>query len=228
MFYSVSQAESACESEPSLVFQLIRENDKEVIEKIINKENFNFNIIDNLGNNVIMALLKNKYYDLVLEYIDKVNINHQNNEGDTIMHMLASTNYLNVREIIDKVLDKEEINLNLKNNQGETILDKSINSNYLYTTIKILEQDNFESIDIYSFKKLYDTYIKSDNYGTYSKLSNLESILDSIENKRLIPKVRKLIYLIENNKEGIENDFLKMKTGKIDNLINRVIKEVIN
>ena len=228
MFYSVSQAESACESDPSLIFQLIKENDGEVIEKIINKENFDFNIVDNLGNNVIMALLKNKYYDLVLLNIDKVDINHQNDEGDTIMHMLACTNYLNVREIIDVVLNNKDIDLNLKNNKGETILDKAISSNYLCTTIKILEQDGFESIDIYSFKKLYDTYIKSDNYGAYSKLSNLEVILDNIENKKLIPKVRKLVYLIENNKNKIEDEFMKMKTGKMDHLINRVIKEVIN
>ncbi|MBR3660636.1 MAG: hypothetical protein IKN63_01885 [Bacilli bacterium] len=228
MFYSISQAENACESDPSLIFQLIKAKDKEIIERIINKEKFNFNMVDNLGNNVIMSLLKNKNYDLVLKYIDKVDINHQNNEGDSIMHMLASTNYLIVREMVDSVLNNKNINLNLKNSKGETILDKAIKSNYLCTTIKILEQDSFESIDIYSFKKLYDTYIKSDNYGAYSKLSNLEVILDSIENKKLIPKIRKLVYLIENNKNKIEDDFMKMKTGKIDRLINRVIKEVVN
>ena len=227
MFYSVEQATNSCESDPSLIFQLIKEGDIEVISKILEKD-IDFNITDTLGNNIVMALLKSKYYDLVLKYIDRVDINHQNNEGDTIMHMLASCNYLNVREIIDYVLNNGEINLNLKNNQGETILDKSISNNYLYTTIKILEQDNFQTIDIYSFKKLYDTYIKSDNYGAYSKLSNLEVILDNIENKRLVPKVRKLVYLIENNKRVIENDFNKSKTSIIDNLINRVIKEVIN
>ena len=228
MFYSVEQAMDSCEVDPSLIFELIKEKDIEVINKIIGKENFDFNIVDNLGNNVIMALIKIKYYDLVSKYIDKVDINHQNNDGDTIMHMLASANYLNVRDIIDYILNNQNIDLNIKNNQGETILDKAISSNYLYTTIKILEQEKFESIDIYSFKKLYDTYIKSDNYGSYSKQSNLQVILESISHKRLIPKVRKLVYLIENNKDSIEDEFHKMKTGKIDNLINRVIKEVIN
>jgi len=228
MFYSIEQASSMCLDDPLLIFEVIKTNDVEVIEKIISEYNFDFNIVDELGNNVLMCLLKNKNYDLVYKYIDKVDINHQNNDGNTLMHMLACINYVNVREIIEYVLNNKEIDLNLKNNNGETILDKSINNNYLYTTIKILENDKFDLIDIYSFKKLYDTYIKSDNYGKYSKLNNLETIINSIENKKLIPKMRKLIYLIENNKYSIENEFSKSKTSKIDSLINRVIKEVIN
>ena len=228
MFYSIEQAESLCESDPSLIFLLIDEGDKEVINKIINKEGFNFNILNSNNDNVIMYLLKNKYYDLVLKYIDKVSINHQNNDGDTLMHLLVSCNYINVKEIIEYVLNNKEIVLNIKNNLGETILDKSINSNYLYTTIKILENGNFDLIDVYSFKKLYDTYIKSDNYGKYSKLSNLELIIETIENKKLLPRMRKLVYLIKNNKKKIENELSYSKTENLDHIINRVIKEVIN
>ena len=228
MFYSIEQASIMCEEDPYLSFSVIKTNDRDVIEKVISKNDFDFNLEDELGNNIVMCLLKNKYYDLVLKYIDKVDINHQNNDGDTIMHMLSSINYVNVKEIIEYVLKNKEIDLNLKNNVGETILDKSINNNYLYTTIKILENDKFNLIDVYSFKKLYDTYIKSSNYGTYSKLNNLEIIMNSIENKKLIPKMRKLVYLIENNKESIEEDFSKSKISIIDSLINRVIKEVVN
>ena len=228
MFYSTEQAESMCEADPSLIYNLIDEGDISVIEKIISKDEFDFNLEDDLGNNVVMYLLKNKYYDLVLKYIDRVNINHQNNNGDTIMHMIVSINYLNVKDLLEYVLNNKEIELNLKNSQGETILDKAIKNNYLYTTVKILENDKFEELNIYSFKKLYDTFIKSNEYGVYSKLNNLETILDSIENKRLIPKMRKLIYLIENNKDSILKEFTHLKTRKIDNLINRVIKEVVN
>ena len=66
MFYSIMQAESLCDADPSLIFSLIKENDIEVVEKIISKEGFDFNTIDSDGNNVIMYLLKNKNYDLVL------------------------------------------------------------------------------------------------------------------------------------------------------------------
>ena len=227
MFYSTKQAEDMCAEDPSLLFDLIKENDKEILEKIL-YSNIDFNIVDGNGNNIIMCLLKNKYYDLVLKYIDRVNINHQNNLGDTLMHMLFTIDYKDVREIIDYILENTEINLNIRNNLGETILDKSISKNYLYSTIKILENDNFDSIDIYSFKKLYETYIKSSNYGMYSKLSNLEIIMDSIEKKSLIPKMRKLLYLINNNKSYIKKDFDKSRIDVLDNLINTVVKEVIS
>lgn len=228
MFYSIIQAESACEEEPSLIFALIKESDLEVVEKIISKDNFDFNIIDSDGNNVLMALLKNKNYNLVLKYLDKVNINHQNNNGDTIMHILVTLEYASVKEIIEKILNKKDFILNTKNNLGETILDKSINNNYLYTTIKILGDDRFNSIDIYSFKNLYETYIKSNNYGKYSKLSNLETILDNLENKPLLPRMQKLLNLIYKNLDSIKSDFNVSKTEKIDNLINLAIEECLN
>lgn len=228
MFYSMTQAESACEEEPSLIFSLIKECDKDVVSKIISKGNYDFSIVDSFGNNVIMALLKNKYYDLVLKYIDKVDINHQNNDGDTIMHLLVVNNYANTKEIMDYILNNKKFIPNIKNNLGETILDKSINSNYLYTTIKILGDQRFNSIDIYSFKNLYETYIKSNNYGKYSKLSNLEIILDNLVDKELLPRMNKLISLIYNNLDSIKNDFYISKTEKIDNLINLVISECLN
>ncbi len=228
MFYSVLQVESLCEEEPSLIFSLIKEEEWEVIEKILEKDNFDFNTLDANKNNIVMSLLKHKNYDLVLKYIDKVDINHQNNDGDTILHMLSSINYVNIKEILLYILRKENIDLNIKNNLGETVLDKSIKNNYLYTTMKILEQEKFNSIDIYSFKHLYETYIKNDSYGKYSKLSNLEIILEKIENKRLLPRMRKLVYLIEYNKEKIKKEFNKSKTDRIDNIIQKVVMDTIN
>ena len=228
MFYSILQAESLCDSDPSLIFSLIKEEDMEVVNKIISKDGFDFNIEDLEGNNVIMYLLKNKQYDLVLKYIDKVNINHQNKDGDTIAHLLVSINYVNVKEIIEYVLNSKEFIPNIKNKHGETILDKSISNNYLYTTIKILENKRFNSIDIYSFKNLYETYIKSSNYGKYSKLSNLEIILDNLENKRLMPRMEKLINLIQKNIDTIKDDFNLSKTEQLDNIINLVIMDAIS
>lgn len=228
MFYSVIQAESACEEEPSLIFSLIKESDTEVIESVINKSDYDFNIVDKNNNNVLMALLKNKNYDLVLKYIDKIDINHQNSDGDTIMHMLVTIDYSLVKEIIECILNKNEFIPNIKNNLGETILDKSINNNYLYTTIKILGDERFNSIDIYSFKNLYETYIKSNNYGKYSKLSNLETILDNLENKKLLPRMKRLVNLIYKNLDSIKDDFYEQKTEKIDNLINTFVAECLN
>lgn len=228
MFYSVMQAESLCDSDPSLVFSLIKENDVEVLNRIISKSDFDFTICDEDGNNIVMCLLKNKQYDLVLKYMDKVDINHQNKDGDTLAHILVGLNYVSVKEILEKVLNDKRFILNIKNKNGETILDKSIHNNYLYTTIKILSNKRFNSIDVYSFKNLYETYIKSNNYGKYSKLSNLEIILDNLENKPLMPRMKKLLRNIYKNLDVIKSDLNVSKTENLDNIINGVIMEVIN
>ena len=228
MFYSVMQAESLCDSDPSLVFSLIKENDVEVLNRIISKSDFDFTICDEDGNNIVMCLLKNKQYDLVLKYVDKVDINHQNKDGDTLAHILVGLNYVSVKEILEKVLNDKRFILNIKNKNGETILDKSIHNNYLYTTIKILSNKRFNSIDVYSFKNLYETYIKSNNYGKYSKLSNLEIILDNLENKPLMPRMKKLLRNIYKNLDVIKSDLNVSKTENLDNIINGVIMEVIN
>ena len=200
----------------------------EVVNKIISKDGFDFNLEDSEGNNVIMYLLKNKQYDLVLKYMDKVDINHQNKDGDTLAHILVGINYVNVKEIIEKVFEDKKFIPNSKNKLGETILDKSISNNYLYTTIKILQNKRFNSIDVYSFKNLYETYIKSNNYGKYSKLSNLEVILDNLETKSLIPRMEKLIALIQKNIDAIKDDFNLSKTESLDNIIKLVIMDAIH
>ena len=228
MFYSIMQAESLCDADPSLIFSLIKENDMEVVNKIISKDGFDFNVLDENGNNVIMDLLKNKQYDLVLKYIDKVDINYQNNDGDTLSHILVGINYHNVKEILDYVLNNKDFIPNIKNKQGETILDKSIKNNYLYTSIKILEDKRFNSIDIYSFKHLYEAYIKSNNYGKYSKLSNLEVIIDNLDTKPLLPRMKNLLNVIKSNKDVIKNDFNSSKTDFLDNVINKCVMDVVS
>lgn len=132
--------------------------------------------------------------------------------GDTLAHILVGLNYVSVKEILEKVLNDKRFILNIKNKNGETILDKSIHNNYLYTTIKILSNKRFNSIDVYSFKNLYETYIKSNNYGKYSKLSNLEIILDNLENKPLMPRMKKLLQNIYKNLDVIKSNLNVSKT----------------
>lgn len=229
MFYDVNQAIEVCEEEPSLIFSVIKENYREVIEKVIEQENYDFNICDEDGNNVLMRLLKNKDYDLVLKYIDnpKLNINHQNNQGDTLAHILVMINYVQVKDIIEKLLENKKFIPNIKNNLGETILDKSINNNYIYTTAKILSDKRFNNINLLSFRNLYETYIKSNNYGKYSKLNNFTLIVDNLNKKDLLPSMTKLIKLIKKNKDEITNEFFMSTTKSLDNIINGLIEETI-
>ena len=229
MFYDLEQAIMACDDDPSLLFEAIKENYREVYEKVIEKEDFDFNLCDEEGCNVLMRLLKHKDYDLVERYIDRdnIDINHQNMDGDTLAHILVTINYIDVKNIIDKLLAREDFIPNIKNNRNETILDKSINNKYLYTTMKILSDSRFNNIGLLSFKHLYETYIKSNDYGKYSKLNNFEIIFDNLCNKELVPVMEKLVLLIKKKEGSIRNDFIISKTENLDTIINNLIKETI-
>ena len=229
MFYDVGQAVSLCTNDNSLIFKLIKEDEKSVVKRVLQEPHFNYNICDTNGNSLIMWLLKGKYYDELLNILDnpKVDINHQNNDGDTFAHMLVMINYLEVKEIIEKLLKRVEFMHNIKNNKGETILDKSINNNYIYTTAKILSDRRFNNINMVSFKNLYDTYIKSNNYGKYSKIDNLTLIVNNLQRKDLNDSLALLIRLFRRNRKVIYEEITNSDTSRMDFLIDYVVKEMI-
>lgn len=132
-------------------------------------------------------------------------------------------NYVNVVEIIKCLKKNKNFLPNLRNNDGETILDKSIKNSYIYTTAKILEDDRFDNIGILSFKKLYDAYINTNHYGKYTKLNNLEMIIENLENKKIAPKVKEIINNVKENYDIIREEFFNNKTDSIDNIINNAL-----
>ena len=218
------------EEDPSLVFKLIKEGQIETVDKLLKKKIVDINICDDSGNNILVRLLKAGAYDVVLSHMNNKDwdVNHQNLDGNTFAHYLVSINYVNVIDIITKLKKNKNFIPNIKNNKGETILDKSINDNYIYTTIKILEDSRFNNIDVISFKHLYDTYIKSNKYGKYSKLTNLEVIVNSLNNKKLLPTLEQIIEFIKLKFNGINEEVLKNnKSTKIDFIIQNVLEENI-
>ena len=178
MFFDEAKAVKACEEDPSLIFELIKEEHFELVDKILSKKKVSVNVVDRAGNDVVTRLLKARQYDLVLKYMKKKewDVNHQNLDGNTFAHYLVSINYVAVLDIIKQLRKNKNFLPNIKNKKGESILDKSINDNYIYTTLKVLEDDRFNSIDVLSFTRIIDTYIKSSAYGKYSKINNLEVI----------------------------------------------------
>ena len=77
-----------------------------------------------------------------------------------------------------------------------------------------------------SFKHLYDTYIKSNKYGKYSKLTNLEVIVNNLTEKSLLPRMEKLIEFIKTNFEIIKQEVLNsQKSTQIDVIIKDVLQE---
>lgn len=228
MFYDESKTMLACSDEPSLIFEVVKEGHFELVDKLLSKKKVDINICDDHGDSLLMKLLKKGQYEIVLKYMKRkdFDVNHQNYDGDTFAHILVSINYVKVLEIIKALAKNKNFMPNLKNNQGQTILDKAINDNYIYTTIKILEDKRFNNIDVVSFKNLYDTYVDTNKYGKYTKLTNLEIIIDNLYNKTLLPNMEKLIKIIKENFEYIKEQLINNKKVGLDEIINDVVHAV--
>ena len=229
MFYDETQATTACEEEPSLIFELIKEGHLELVGKLIKKKIVSLNTIDQDSNTVLMRLLKSKKYDLVEKYMNEIesNINHQNKDGNTFAHLLATKDYLNIVNIIKKLKRNKEINPNIRNNEGQTILDIAISTGNLCTTLKLLEDKRFNNIDLVSFNNLYNTFIKSDEFGKYTKLTNLETIVNELSKKaKLLPKVKEIVDLVKKNFDIIKNELMNNKLTFMDNIVKNVLMEV--
>ena len=227
MFYDERQAIEKCEEEPSQIFNLIDEGHLELVDKILRKRNTDINIVNENEDDILSYLLKKNHYDLVLKHMKKKdwNVNHQNKDGDTFAHILVTKKYLEVIDIIKQIHKNKNFIPNIRNKNGETILDRSINNNYIYTTVKILEDERFNNIDLVSFKNLYEKYIRNDNYGVYSKMNNLEVIIENLKDKDLLPKLTKIITALTNNIEEIKLLVKNNDIKTLDNMIYGSLKE---
>lgn len=229
MFYDETQAIKACEEEPSLIFELIKEGHMELVDKLLKKKIVSLNTIDSDGNTILMKLLKLRQYELVEKYMneEESNINNQNKDGNTFAHILATKDYVHVASIIKKLKRNKEIDPNIRNNEGKTILDLAISKGNLCTTLKLLEDRRFNNIDLVSFNNLYNTFIKSDDFGKYTKLMNLETIVKELSKKtKLLPRVEEIINLVKRNFDIIKNELMNNKLTFMDNIMKNVIKEV--
>lgn len=230
MFYTEEKAIEVVLEEPSMIFQMIREEHFELVDKILTKKIVCINTTDENGVNVITRLLMANEYKLVEKHINNkvLDINHQDNEGNTFGHVLANVDYKYVVNIIKKLKRNKEFMPNIKNSYGETMLDTSIKNNYLFTTVKILEDSRFNNIDIVSFKNLYDTYIKSNEYGCLTKMMNLDMIIDNLEKRVLLPSIETLLKFINENYEIIKEEiFSNKRRSSLDRVINEMIRESI-
>ena len=227
MFYDEQQAFNACSEEPSLIFALIKEGHFNVVEALVEKNKIDVNLCDSLGNDVVTRLLKAKQYELVLKLMKKRNwdINHQNIDGDTFGHILALDNSVSAFMIISELIKKKNYIPNIRNNKGETIFDRAINNNYIGAAFKILEDKRFNNISVLSFRNLCYASIKNVYYGKYSKLNNLEIIVESLEKKDLIPSMQVLVDKINDNLEEIKNEIMDDGFSVLESIIETSLEE---
>lgn len=225
MFYDEVKTINACEQNPKLIFELLKEEHVALIDKILSKKTFDINVLDSDGNNILTKLLKKGQYDIVLKHIKNKNwdINHQNNDGDTFAHILFTIKNYAVFDIYKELKKNKKFIPNLVNNNGETILDKSLQNSSTLITSKILEDSRFSEVGIITFKKLYDTYIKNNDYGKYTKLNNLDMIVDNLKDREVSPKVKDVINYLKENYEEIKKEVINNKTKSIDNYMKEVL-----
>ncbi len=228
MFYAEEQVYDALKENKNTIFELMKEGLWPLVDKMLSKKMVSLSLVDEEGNTVLMKLVKLKQYSMALKYmgLSDVDINHQNNDGNTFAHLLATKDYIKVAPLIKKLKRNKEFSPNLKNNEGKTILDLSIESGNLCTTLKFLEDKRFDNIDVVSFIHLYKTFIKNNEYGKYTKLSNLEVVVDHLEKKEdLLPRMKKLIDMILENFDRIKSEILGNKLTVMDQILDTVLVE---
>ena len=98
-------------------------------------------------------------------------------------------------------------------------MDIALSNNYVCTVFKLLEDKRFNSINIYSFKNLFNVAIKNKLYGKYSKITNLELIVENLEKKELDSSMKSLIDNISDNMDIIKKDIMN-NGGLLETIIN--------
>ena len=206
-----------------MIFKMINKGYFEIIEKLVEDNSLDVNLVDTVGNDIVTRLLKARQYDLVVQLMKKRNwnVNHRNLEGNTFGHVLAHDNSICAIKVVEQLNKKKNYIPNIKNNRGETILNRALNCNYLCTAIKFIEDKRFTSIDVPTFKALCNTIIKSREYGKYTKINTLEVIVDSLEKKELEPQMRDLIEYIRRNMDIIKRDIMNNNSRVFDSLMNQ-------
>ncbi len=216
------QMVNACKEYPPMIFKMINRGHFEVVEKLVEDNSLNVNLVDGVGNDIVTRLLKARQYDLVVQLMKKKNwdVNHKNQEGNTFGHVLAHDNSICAVMVVEQLNKKKNYSPNIKNNKGETILNRALNCNYLCTAIKFIEDKRFNSIDLNTFKALCNAVIKSRDYGKYTKINTLEIIVKGFEKKDLDPSIHNLIENISDNMDEIKKDIMNNNSRLLDSLIN--------
>lgn len=208
--------------DPTLIFQYIRRGKYDLAFELVDKNIVNINTLDSIGNDVVVKLLKAKQYEYVIMLMKKKNwnVNNQNDEGNTFGHILAMDNSPMAVKVVDALTKKSNYIPNLKNKRHETAMDIALNNNYLCTAFKLLEDKRFNEIDFSSFINLFMASIENKDYGKYSKINNLELIVESLEKKDLSDIMRDLINCIVENLEKIKIDIMNNRNYTMEAIIS--------
>lgn len=222
--FTSDQAIKAIEEDPSIIFELIKTDNDELLNHMLDESLIDVNLVSSNNDSLAIKLLKSAKYELVLKVIKNKNwnVNYQNDDKETFGHILAKINNVAVVPVFKELKKNKNFDINLRNKDDKTIFDISVESHNSYVSTKIIEDERFNDINIFEFLKFYETYIDTNEYGKYSKINMIESIL-TMDGRYVNTRMQELLNHLKDNvkniKKDIENDDY--------NLLNSIIKECI-
>ena len=222
--FTSDQAIKAIEEDPSIIFELIKTDNDELLNHMLDESLIDVNLVSSKNDSLAIKLLKSAKYELVLKVIKNKNwnVNYQNDDKETFGHILAKINNVAVVPVFKELKKNKNFDINIRNKDDKTIFDISVESHNAYVSTKIIEDERFNDINIFEFLKFYETYIDTNEYGKYSKINMIESIL-TMDGRYVNTRMQELLNHLKDNvkniKKDIENDDY--------NLLNSIIKECI-
>ena len=222
--FTSDQAIKAAEEDPSIIFELIKTDNDELLNHMLDESLIDVNLVSSNNDSLAIKLLKSAKYELFLKLIKNKNwnVNYQNDDKETFGHILAKINNVAVVPVFKELKKNKNFDINLRNKDDKTIFDISVESHNAYVSTKIIEDERFNDINIFEFLKFYETYIDTNEYGKYSKINMIESIL-TMDGRYVNTRMQELLNHLKDNvkniKKDIENDDY--------NLLNSIIKECI-
>ena len=222
--FTSDQAIKAAEEDPSIIFELIKTDNDELLNHMLDESLIDVNLVSSNNDSLAIKLLKSAKYELVLKVIKNKNwnVNYQNDDKESFGHILAKINNVAVVPVFKELKKNKNFDINIRNKDDKTIFDISVESHNSYVSTKIIEDERFNDINIFEFLKFYETYIDTNEYGKYSKINMIESIL-TMDGRYVNTRMQELLNHLKDNvkniKKDIENDDY--------NLLNSIIKECI-
>eukprot|EP00834_Sanchytrium_tribonematis_P002154 NODE_61_length_26588_cov_1.146778.p2 type:complete len:657 gc:universal NODE_61_length_26588_cov_1.146778:2764-794(-) len=111
--------------------------------EIQQQRRYNFHQLDENGNNLIHAAIRNPYaLQIVYDIVEENQINAQNHQGDTPLHLLTFENNLEIISFSFQFIIQFRPDLNVANNEKDTILHLAMQNRNLEFMGHLLVQPN--------------------------------------------------------------------------------------
>lgn len=148
--------------------------------------------------NILLGKKIKKDINIIRHLVEETDLNIQNHEGNTCLHLLVQTEFLS--ELRD-ILEKKELNIFIENYRGINVLNLVKQNQYFIEIVKkaffnILKKSK---LTIEWEKNCRDVAVKNISKNNYNKTKCLEKIESIIyKNGRSIPKIKEINFDFES------------------------------